>query len=254
VQRGLNKNMVDANGGDLYIELFDSEFLHEILLHGVVRLRAQPAYSLISIIAGKSGEIDTRDRSEKPRRLPFLFNRSARYLRLGSTIHRASVHTNFLHPVQVERNSGVWQKWAVAQGGNGSARLMRGLVNCCGMIVAYRHWLSQLVECAARRESSSSCNCTAANVTTRILQDVTRQFQRFPRKSAELVGQGLQLPSLLPVSHEALAYAPENRVCKDAGQTAANREENDEERACTLFQVSGWSCRTAFEREDFCGL
>jgi hypothetical protein len=114
VKRGLNKNMVDANGGDFYLEFFDAEFLDEIVLKRLSSLGAKAPHALIGVIAGKCGEIHAGNCAQKPRRLPLFFYRAARHLRLGAALNRAGVHSNFLHPIQIEGNSGVGQKRAAA--------------------------------------------------------------------------------------------------------------------------------------------
>jgi hypothetical protein len=42
---------------------------------------------------------------------------------LSPAFHRACIHPNFLHPVQVQRNSSVWQKRAIAKKRQGNFAL-----------------------------------------------------------------------------------------------------------------------------------
>ena len=107
MQRGFDESVINANRAHLDAEFLDAEFLHEILLDGLSRLRAQSPHALIGVVAGERCQIHAGDRAQKPCGLPFFLHRSARHLRLGAAFHGARVHANFLHPVQIERNAGV---------------------------------------------------------------------------------------------------------------------------------------------------
>ena len=146
VQRGFNKQVIHANCGDFHFEFFNSQLVHQILLHRLTRLGTQTAHTLFGVIAGKRGQIHAGDRPQEPGRLPFLLHGSARDLRLGTAFHRACVHANFLHPIQVERNSRVWLERAPGKNRDGSsgirleaARLTRHFGSCSGMVVIYWH-------------------------------------------------------------------------------------------------------------------
>jgi hypothetical protein len=114
MKRSFHKNVVHADGGDFYFEGFDAEFPYKIMLKRLSAFRAKAADALVGVITGKRGEIHAGDRAEEPRCLPFLFYRAARYLRLCEALDRAGVHANFLHPIQIEWNSGVGQQRAAA--------------------------------------------------------------------------------------------------------------------------------------------
>jgi hypothetical protein len=99
MKRRLNKNVVDANGSHFDLKCFNAEFLYEIVLKRLTTLRAKAPHPLIRIIAGQGGQIHAGNCSQKPRRLPFFFNRAATHLRLGAALNRAGVHPDFLYPI-----------------------------------------------------------------------------------------------------------------------------------------------------------
>ena len=149
VQRCFNKHVVDANCSYLHFEFVNPQFVHQILLHRLPRLRTKTAHALFRVVAGKRGQIHAGDRPQKPRRLPFLLYSSSRYLRLGAAFHRARVHSNFLYPIQVERNSRVLLQRAPGKNRDRisgirlkTARFSRHFVSCSGMVVIYWHWIS----------------------------------------------------------------------------------------------------------------
>jgi hypothetical protein len=116
--------------------------MYEILLHGLPCLGAQTAHTLVRVIAGKCGQIHAGNRPEKPSRLPFLLHRSSRDLRLGTAFDCARVHANFLHPIQVERNSRVSQERALPKNCDRvfrerpeTADLSRHFARCSGIMI-----------------------------------------------------------------------------------------------------------------------
>ena len=146
VQRRFDKHVIHANGCDLHFEFFNSQLVHQILLHRLPRLRAQTAHTFFRVIAGKRGQIHARDRPQQPCRLPFLLHGSSRYLGLGAAFHCAGVHANFLHPIQVERNSRVLLERAPAKSRDRisgirleATSLTCHFVSCSGMVVIYWH-------------------------------------------------------------------------------------------------------------------
>src|ERR1700686_5866291 len=127
MQRGLDEGVIDAHRAHLDAEFLDPELLYELLLNGLPRLRAQPPHSLIGIIARERGQIHAGDRTQKPRGLPFFFYRAARHLRLDAAFHGARIDSNFLQPIQIERNAGVRKKLA-----SGEYRDRAGGMQVCG--------------------------------------------------------------------------------------------------------------------------
>jgi hypothetical protein len=81
------------------LQLLDPKLLFNFLLNGMPALRAQTAYALIGVVAGKSGQIHAGDGAQKPRRLPFFFHGSPRDLGLGAALDRAGVDSHFAHPI-----------------------------------------------------------------------------------------------------------------------------------------------------------
>ena len=118
MQRGFDESVVDADGAHLDAEFLDPEFLDEILLDRLSRLRAQAPHALVGVVAGERRQVHAGDRAQKPCGLPFFLHRAARYLRLGAAFHGARVHANFLHPIQIERNTGVGEKRASSERGD----------------------------------------------------------------------------------------------------------------------------------------
>src|ERR1017187_6191706 len=124
VQRGFDEAVVDAHGAHLDAEVLDPEFLYEILLNGLSRLRAQSPHALVGVIAGERGQVHAGNPTQKPRGLPFFLYRPASHLGLRPAFHGARVDPNVLQPIQIEGNTGVGEK---RTSGEGSDRV-RGML------------------------------------------------------------------------------------------------------------------------------
>src|SRR5258708_12036542 len=118
VERSFHKRVVDANGSDLDLQLFDAKLLFYFLLDGVPCLRAQTANAVGGVITGKSCQIDAGNRPQKPRRLPFFLYSSSRDMGLNAALDGAGVDPDFTDPIEVERNAGIRQQRPSGERGN----------------------------------------------------------------------------------------------------------------------------------------
>ena len=112
------KGVIHAHRAHLDAELLDTEFLYEILLDGLSRLRAQSTHPLIRVIAGECSEVHAGDRTQEPRSLPCFLDRAAGYLALSAAFHCTGIHPNFLDPIQIERDAGVGQERTFGERGD----------------------------------------------------------------------------------------------------------------------------------------
>jgi hypothetical protein len=96
-----HKAVIHANCCYFDIQFFDSQMLNQFLLNRLASLGAEAAYAVVGVVAGERRQIHTGNGPEKPRRLPFLLHGAARNVRLRTPFHRAGVHSNLSHPIEV---------------------------------------------------------------------------------------------------------------------------------------------------------
>ncbi len=106
-QSRFDERMVDAHGGGLQIEFFDPETLHELLLEGLARFRAQPAHALVRVVAGERGQIHTGNRAQQPGNLPVFLHCAAGDECLRAALDRAGVDADGVDPIEVQQDAAV---------------------------------------------------------------------------------------------------------------------------------------------------
>src|SRR5262249_26700004 len=115
---GFYKTVIDANRSNLDSEFLDAESFHQLLLNRLFCFSAQTAHPFFRVVSRERGQIHAGNRSEKPCCLPLFLYRSPGHLRLRPPFYSAGVYADVTHPVQIEGNAGIWQKWVPVQGGD----------------------------------------------------------------------------------------------------------------------------------------
>src|SRR5881396_1575293 len=73
--------------------------------HGTLRLGAQAEHVGRSVVALERGQVHAGDRAQEPRGLPFFLDGASRRDRSGAALHRAAIHAQRPHQVEVERRA-----------------------------------------------------------------------------------------------------------------------------------------------------
>ena len=99
--------MIDTDGGHFKLETFESQLLHDRMLHRLLGLGAESKNPLVGVVAGERRQIHAADRPQQPSHLPFSLHRTSHNQALRAALDSAGVHANLFHPVQVERNPAI---------------------------------------------------------------------------------------------------------------------------------------------------
>ena len=110
MQSGFDEGVINTDSADLHAEFLDAQFVDDVLLDGMARLRTKTAHALVGVVARKSSQVHTRNRAQQPSCLPVFLHSAPRDLRLCSAFDRAGVDANLLQPVQIKRNPRVRQE------------------------------------------------------------------------------------------------------------------------------------------------
>ena len=94
--------VIDANRCNLEVEIFDTQAFHEFVQNRSPGLRAQASDALVCVVSRKGGKVHARDGPQQPCCLPIFFHRATRHMTLLPAFHGAGIHSNLLHPVQIE--------------------------------------------------------------------------------------------------------------------------------------------------------
>ena len=94
--------MIHANRRNLDVEIFDSQAFYEFVLNRLPGLRAQAADALVGVVSRKGREVHAGDGPQQPCRLPVFFHGATRHMTLRPAFHGAGIHSNLLHPIQIE--------------------------------------------------------------------------------------------------------------------------------------------------------
>ena len=100
--RCFHEPVIHANRGNLDAEIFDTQAFHEFVLNRLSGLRTQASDALVRVVSGKGGQVHARDGPQQPCHLPIFFHRATRHMTLLPAFHGAGIHSNLLHPVQIE--------------------------------------------------------------------------------------------------------------------------------------------------------
>src|SRR6266566_3338219 len=104
-QRCFHKRVINADGGNLDIQLFDSQPLYQVMLNWLPRFCAKPAYTFLGVIARERCEIHARDGPQQPCRLPILLHCPASNMSLRPAFDGTGVNSNLLQPIEAQRNA-----------------------------------------------------------------------------------------------------------------------------------------------------
>ncbi len=127
--RGFDESVINANRSDLNIEALDAKLLHEFMLNRLPRLCAQPANTLVGVVAGECRQIHAGDGAQEPSRLPFLLYRPPGADGLRAALDGAGVHAHRAHPIQIQGDTAVGLEFAPSVIGDGG--------------IGRRNWISQ---------------------------------------------------------------------------------------------------------------
>src|SRR5437879_7183685 len=86
-------------------------------------LGAQAAHALFGVISRKCCEIHAGNGTQQPCRLPVFFYRTASCMTLRPTFDGAGVHSNLLHPVEVEGDAAIRNQRTPGKSSDGIGRL-----------------------------------------------------------------------------------------------------------------------------------
>ena len=104
-QRCFHKRVINADGGNLDIQLFDSQPLYQVMLNWLPRFCAKPAYTFLGVIARQGCEIHARDGAQQPCSLPILLHCPASNMSLRPAFDGTGVNSNLLQPIEAQRNA-----------------------------------------------------------------------------------------------------------------------------------------------------
>src|SRR6516225_5811874 len=105
--RRFHEQVIHAHSSHLYVQALNPQFSLDFLLDRVPRLRTQPPHALIRVVTRKSGQVHTRDGSQQPRDLPILLHRSPGHQSRRPPFHRARIHTDVFHPIEIQRRAAI---------------------------------------------------------------------------------------------------------------------------------------------------
>ena len=103
--RGFNEGVIDADGGDGEVKLFDAEALDQMALQRIAGLGAQPPYAVGGIVAAERGQVHAGNGAKQPRRLILFLDGAARAVRGRPALDRAGVDPDLVDPVDIERDA-----------------------------------------------------------------------------------------------------------------------------------------------------
>ncbi len=102
---GLDEGVVDADGADVQVEVFDLESLDEVVFEGAAGFGAQTLHALGGVIAGERREVHAGDGAEQPGGLPVLLDAAAGADGGGAALDGGGVDADLFDPADVERDA-----------------------------------------------------------------------------------------------------------------------------------------------------